>query len=375
VDTSKPGTYTITYKVIDSGGLSDTKTRTVNVAFPVSSVIKKTGQDKSYDERGAIASGCALKDDGFYQIGVQPHYTRSNDMVTDHVTGLIWEDTPHTGGTDDSNFLMIWTGTATPGTPQVGPAQNYCSNLTLGGLSWRLPEIWELLTIADKSRFDPAIDPIFQNVIAGIYSAERNYWTNTPKQQTNLGTTTQYNYTIKFVDGRDEAGLTGAVGNRLAVRCVSGTAQGTGLAPSSRSFTRNNATDIVTDNITHLQWTDDAGTNGQSGTWKEAIDYCENLTLNGVSNWRLANLNEWYTIAKNTGLKEHAFFPEFQHITGDHHVTQYWTSTTVEEYKQAAWLFEFYVGTDTWSAKDSSLNNEPPATKKGPHKYKCVRNQ
>jgi PKD repeat protein len=372
VDITIPGTYTITYTVSDSGGLSATTTRDVIVSLPTSKIIKITGQKVSYDESGTIVKGCALKDDGFYKVGAIDNYTRANDIVTDLVTGLKWEDTPHTGGTDGSNLLMLWNGTnGTAG----GPAEGYCANLTLGGLTWRLPEIWELLTIADKSRHNPAINPIFQNMIAGPYSAERLYWTKTPKQGTPVGTTTQINYNVKFVDGRDQAGLEGYVGNPKSVRCVSGTATGSGLAPSNRSFSRDSASEIVTDNIAEIQWTDDTGTNGQSGTWKEAIDYCENLVLGGFDDWRLPNLNEWYSIAKNTGLKDQAFDPVFTNITGNHHVVQYWSSTTVDEYRNAAWLFEFYLGTDTWSAKDSSLNNEPPASRPGAHTFKCVRNK
>ena len=46
------------------------------------STLKKTGQTKSYYPG----------DDGYYQIGVTPSYTRSNDVVKDHITGLQWQD-------------------------------------------------------------------------------------------------------------------------------------------------------------------------------------------------------------------------------------------------------------------------------------------
>jgi hypothetical protein len=378
VDPKTAGTYKLIYTVTDSAGHSATATRVVNVVTTLrpSNVVKKTGQAKSHDENGVVQSGCQLKDDGSYMLGAAPHYTRSNDMVTDNVTGLIWEDTPHTADpTQNISMLQLWNGKdGTAG----GPAETYCTGLKLGGLKWRLPEIWELLTIADKSRHNPAIDPIFKYIVADQYSPARWYWTKTPKQETNIGTTTQYNYTVKFYDGRDEAGLIGAVGNPLSVRCVSGKASGIGLAPSSRSFTRDSTNDIVTDNITSLQWTDDAGTAGENGTWREAINYCETLTHGGFTDWRLPNVNEWYTIVKNTGLKEkESFYPEFHSIIGDHHKTFYWTSTTYNELKHVAWLIGFYVGSDTTSTKDVSLNlpKPPGENREGPHKVMCVRNK
>jgi len=46
--------------------------------------LKKTGQTTSY----------TAYDDGYYQTGVTPSYTRddTNDIVTDNLTGLMWQD-------------------------------------------------------------------------------------------------------------------------------------------------------------------------------------------------------------------------------------------------------------------------------------------
>jgi len=51
---------------------------------------------------------------------------------------------------------------------------------------------------------------------------------------------------------------------------------------------------VVTNNYSQLQWQDDSV--GSAKTWREAIDYCEALTLDGLSGWRLPNINELKSI-------------------------------------------------------------------------------
>lgn len=62
------------------------------------------------------------------------------------------------------------------------------------------------------------------------------------------------------------------------------------------SYTRNNATDVVTDNVTGLQWQDDAGVKTVHTKYiTTAIDYCKNLNLAG-NGWRLPSIQEFNTI-------------------------------------------------------------------------------
>jgi len=67
------------------------------------------------------------------------------------------------------------------------------------------------------------------------------------------------------------------------------------------NLTRDNATGIVIDSLNDLEWQDDYsdnnGTIKRTNTkWSEAVTYCEQLTLNGKSNWRLPNINELMSI-------------------------------------------------------------------------------
>ncbi len=132
--------------------------------------VKKTGQTASYE----------LYDDGYYQKG-ESHYTRDvwTDIVTDHVTGLEWQDDADVANT--SKRLPWVTQANYDGgyySNTLGPtASTYCSELVLGTHSdWRLPTRKELVGLVDYSHTgsaDPSIDPIFEQ------SASSSYWSST----------------------------------------------------------------------------------------------------------------------------------------------------------------------------------------------------
>jgi len=113
--------------------------------------IKKTGQTISYYP----------KDDGYYQKGVTPSYTRDdNEIVTDNITKLQWQDNEEV-----KTVYKNWED-----------AKAYCGGLTLGGYTdWRLPTIIELQSIVVDGKSSPAIDTIaFVN-----YTISNYYWSST----------------------------------------------------------------------------------------------------------------------------------------------------------------------------------------------------
>jgi len=108
--------------------------------------LKKTGQTTSYTPF----------DDGYYQTGVTPSYTRDNtkEIVTDNITGLMWQDN------SEAKTLIL----------KLTVAKDYCDYSTLGGYNnWRLPSIEELEDIVDFGRNNPSIDPTFNNVAISTY--------------------------------------------------------------------------------------------------------------------------------------------------------------------------------------------------------------
>lgn len=71
-------------------------------------------------------------------------YTIEENRVIDQATSLVWQTVP----TEGQNWQE---------------ALSTCEKLTLDGYSdWRLPDIRELISIIDLTRFDPTIDAVFE---------------------------------------------------------------------------------------------------------------------------------------------------------------------------------------------------------------------
>jgi hypothetical protein len=95
-------------------------------------------------------------------------YSTAGDEVTDSKTGLIWRR---------CSEGQTWSGSTCTGT-----AANYTHEQALaqakaqtGTAGWRLPNVKELTSIADKTRISPAIDPA-----AFPATPSEWYWSSTP---------------------------------------------------------------------------------------------------------------------------------------------------------------------------------------------------
>jgi len=150
--------------VIDDIVVMVSYTKTIPKPIHHTGKLKKTGQTKSYDARGNEVTDGSIKDDGYYQKGVTPNYSRANEVVTDHITGLQWQD-----NADAKTITEYWAGV------QWQEAKDYCAALELGGYSdWRLPNRKELEGLIDYGRTHPAINPVFINI-------EYHYWSSTTR--------------------------------------------------------------------------------------------------------------------------------------------------------------------------------------------------
>ena len=87
---------------------------------------------------------------------LQADFSRSSSgVVTDSVTGLEWQD-------DVESQMMDWQN-----------AIDYCEALPLDGANWRLPNIRELSSIVDDTKYNPTISSVFVNTISN------GYWSST----------------------------------------------------------------------------------------------------------------------------------------------------------------------------------------------------
>jgi hypothetical protein len=122
--------------------------------------LPSTGQIKCFDAAGAEID-CANSDcpgqDGLYQSGcpTEGRFVDNGDgTVTDKCTGLMWQKAAadvNGDGQSTEEDVIRWCDALT-----------YCQGLDFAGHhDWRLPNVRELQSIVDYSRFNPAIDPAF----------------------------------------------------------------------------------------------------------------------------------------------------------------------------------------------------------------------
>jgi len=58
------------------------------------------------------------------------------------------------------------------------------------------------------------------------------------------------------------------------------------------SFTRDAATETVTDSVLGLMWQDDSSVSTDEYTFSDAVDYCDGLNMAGYADWRLPTMDE-----------------------------------------------------------------------------------
>jgi len=89
---------------------------------------------------------------------LQADFSRTGEIVKDSMSGLEFQD-------DAVGSRMKWEA-----------AISHCEALTLGGHSdWRLPNVNELKSIADRSKVDPAIEDTFTNTNSDRYWSSTTY--------------------------------------------------------------------------------------------------------------------------------------------------------------------------------------------------------
>ncbi|MDX1959455.1 MAG: DUF1566 domain-containing protein, partial [Leptospiraceae bacterium] len=258
----------------------------------------KSGQTTSY----------ATGDDGATQNGVARSYTdNGNGTVTDNSTGLLWQKCSR-GQNNDSTC----SGTAT--TTNWTDAGNYCSSLSLGGKTWKLPTSMEFETLPSYGVYNPSINTTFFPNTSGNY-----YWSST-----TFTPNTSKAWGVYF--GLGDVGNIDKTSNNY-VRCISS-------SNSNRlSIYIDNSDGTITDKSNGLIWQKCSiglsGTNCESGSastsiWTVSVTTCSGLSLASRS-WRLPSVLELSSLMD----KSLSSFPNinisFFPATGSN---VYWSSTT-----------------------------------------------
>ncbi len=268
-----------------------------------------TGQTKCYDNEKEIE--CPAKGDEFYGQDAQyadlgycapPNYTverkiENEPVVIDNYTGLVWQQKVYLPET-----YIGWSR-----------YRNYCETLNYGGYNdWRLPSILEYRSIMNFGRHHPNVDPKYFPDTPPEYFVTSTYTSNSCGSLPHVTPATWVSL-IKF-DHFETDTYTGCSDDpsfNLPARCVRGNKSFGERSMSELNVSGNKS--LYVDNKNSLLW---AGAPGNK--WADALDYCENLTFAGFSDWRLTNINESSLFRENLNNRDPAY--------------SYYYSSTTEEY-------------------------------------------
>jgi hypothetical protein len=214
----------------------------------------------------------------------RPEYVATADTVLDATSGLMWERS---------------NSEAAPWDSQVAR----CAALTAGGFTdWRMPSRLEFLTVIDAGRTGPALDTsVFLDATFG------SYW---------LGQELDGVPTSAWLFNGSDAHLSWNGKNAFySAKCVRGAARSGTFALSDSGLT-------VYDSYTSATW--QGTSSGITLSWIEALNYCNDLSLDGFSDWRLPSVKELATLIDATSGRNP---PEIPLVFPGRDSEEMWTSS------------------------------------------------
>lgn len=197
----------------------------------------------------------------------------------------------------------------------------YCGNSMAGGYTdWRLPTDEELESIIDYSGVSPMVPESAFIMFESTY-----FWTATENQANPTTSAWAVYFAIGTIQPAPKTSQYKAI-------CVRGTffpAKGGGKTFSEQM---RGGVKVFVDDETGLMWTGDYWYSEVTpvSDWKAALDYCENGTFGGFTDWRLPNINELRTMYDRTWPSIPSDFPGLSSYA-------FWSSTTRPDAPGAAY--------------------------------------
>ena len=324
-----PGTHHITLTVTDSAEAAGTESVIITVA---TARLPDTGQDQidGYTKIPGEDMDYTINPPSFTKLDASGNElddeAASWAMISDNVTGLIWEDI-------DKDVTYTWQAAKDTFIADLN------SNKYGGYANWRLPSVHELYSILQNidtigTGWDPKIDKAyFPNTAWG------RYWS-----RTDYAISSSAAWYVDFGIGSVMSQIKDK--SSAWVRAVTTDTDGPTIVSL---LDGNNHDGTVTDPNSGLMW-QRVEVDALPTTWEEALNYCETLEHAGFDDWRLPNAKELLSIIDYRNSDPSINKSRFPNTKSD----DYWTSTTYADQTTDAWCVNFSNGAAHYWSKSSS---------------------
>ena len=101
----------------------------------------------------------------------------------------------------------------------------------------------------------------------------------------------------------------------------------------------------------NLMWQDNVDSRFVKKNWRDAKEYCFNLSLKGYYNWRLPTINELGSIKSSQGYSDPSIKKEFQNARSSY----YWSSTSRDSWSASTTPFQYNTVDSYGYSKKSKL--------------------
>ncbi len=315
----------------------------------------KTGQKTIFTFKD-VTQNKDYYDDGYSQFGEDRNFLRSSSKIVEDLTyNLQWQDDE---AIQEQN---------------LSEAQNYCESLTLNNFGdWRLPNIYELLTLINIGASTNSKESSFLNMPYGAYytsnvienstkvamiNFEKNdfnvSWENVnQKQISEYGILISIENNPSYDEGgnlfklqtieiyRNDVNVTTRVTDTYYDKVTGNFLNETSFiakvepynyeadqkVPSNRyvkcvrgdeldmgHFKRDNEKGVVVDTQSGLMWQDDLDVITNKIQWGKSMQYCSDLDLGGYKDWRVPTILELASIVNYKAESNFVLHDEFRY--------------------------------------------------------------